>query len=347
MDRTIRRRVTEILGLFPAFDSERFGGIQMSGRDAWKSVVDGFGEASAHILFYKQGEFKGTTVFSALRSPRAKRILVWHLQLARLVPLVATTQSRVTVFLHGIEAWRRLDYLTRAALRRVHLFVSNSDFTWARFVEFNPEFAEAAHQTVHLGFGTISNDARTANGSPPAVLMVGRLLRSENYKGHKELIGAWPLLVRSLPNAELWIAGDGDLRPELEQLARSLGVQGRVRFYGHISEFEKEQLIEQCRCLAMPSTGEGFGLVYLEAMRMGRPCLVSTLDAGQEVVNPPEAGLAVDPSDSAAMASALVRLLTLGPEWTAWSDQSRRRYATKFTREHFQERLTSALAGWP
>jgi phosphatidyl-myo-inositol dimannoside synthase len=333
----------EILGLFPAFDSERFGGIQMSGRDAWKSVVDKFGEASAHVLFYKQGEFKATTVFSALRSPRARRVLVWHLQLARLVPLVATPQTRVTVFLHGIEAWRRMDHLTRAALRRAHLFVSNSDFTWSRFVEFNPEFAEAAHETVHLGFGTASNDARAVNGLPPVVLMVGRLRRSENYKGHKEMIGAWPLLLRSLPNAELWIAGDGDLRPELEQLARSLGVQDRVRFHGYISEAEKERLIEQCRCLAMPSAGEGFGLVYLEAMRTGRPCLVSTLDAGREVVNPPEAGLAVDPSDSTAMASALTRLLTLGPEWNSWSNQSRRRYALNFTREHFQQRLVSVL----
>jgi phosphatidylinositol alpha-1,6-mannosyltransferase len=343
MDGTTPGRLMEILGLFPSFDSERFGGIQMSGRDAWKSVVDKFGEASAHVLFYKQGEFKGTTVLSALRSPRARRILVWHLQLAKLLPLVATPQTRVTVFLHGIEAWRRLDHLTRAALRRVHLFVSNSDFTWAKFVEFNPEFAQSAHQTVYLGFGTTSNDARTASGSPPAVLMVGRLRRSENYKGHKEVIGAWPLLLRSLPDAELWIAGDGDLRPELEQLAGSLGVQDRVRFHGHISEVEKERLIEQCRCLAMPSAGEGFGLVYLEAMRMGRPCLVSTLDAGREVINPPEAGLAVNPDDPSQLAAAVARLLTPGPDWGEWSLAARRRYESRFTAQHFGERLNAAL----
>jgi phosphatidyl-myo-inositol dimannoside synthase len=334
----------EILGLFPSFDSARFGGIQMSGRDAWKSVVDKFGEAFAHVLFYKQGEFKGTTVFSALRSPRARRILVWHLQLAKLVPLVATPQTRVTVFLHGVEAWRRLDRLTRTALRHVHVFISNSDFTWTRFVEFNPEFAKTAHRTVHLGLGSAFNETANPNDSRPAVMMVGRLQRTENYKGHKEMIGAWPLLLRSLPDAELWIAGDGDLRPQLEKLARSLSVQDRVRFHGHISEVEKERLIEQCRCLAMPSAGEGFGLVYLEAMRMGRPCLVSTLDAGREVVNPPEAGLAVDPATSTAVATALTRLLTLGPEWNTWSDQCRRRYAMNFTREHFQQRLISALA---
>lgn len=343
MERAIRGRVTEILGLFPSFDSERFGGIQMSGRDAWKSVVDKFGEAS-EVLFYKQGEPKVTTVISALRSPRAKRILVWHLQLARLVPLVATPRTRVVVFLHGIEAWRRLDRLTRAALRRVHLFLSNSDFTWARFVEFNPEFAQAAHRTVHLGHGAAFNGAVPSNGFSPVVLMVGRLRRTENYKGHKEMIGAWPLLLRSIPEAELWIAGDGDLRPELEQLSKRLGVQDRVRFHGYISEDEKEHLITQCRCLAMPSRGEGFGLVYLEAMRMGRPCLVSTLDAGREVVNPPEAGLAVDPANSIAVASALNRLLTLGPQWNSWSEQSRRRYATNFTREHFQQRLVSTLS---
>jgi glycosyltransferase involved in cell wall biosynthesis len=146
-----------------------------------------------------------------------------------------------------------------------------------------------------------------------------------------------------VPGAELWIAGDGDLRPDLERLARKVGVSNVVRFYGHISDGEKECLIERCRCVALPSAGEGFGLVYLEAMRMGRPCLVSTVDAGREVVCPPEAGLAVNPGEPAAIASAIARLLTSGAEWEQWSEQARRRYAAHFTREHFHQRLLSAL----
>lgn len=100
----------------------------------------------------------------------------------------------------------------------------------------------------------------------------------------------------------------------------------------------------RCRCLALPSRGEGFGLVYLEAMRMGRPCLVSTLDAGREVVNPPEAGLAADPDDLRELTDAACELLNAGPQWERWSDQARRRYEATFTAEDFQNRLLAALA---
>jgi phosphatidylinositol alpha-1,6-mannosyltransferase len=198
------------------------------------------------------------------------------------------------------------------------------------------------HQAVHLGVGAPA-DTPPAPDHPPAVLMLSRLLRSEDYKGHREMIAAWPLVLERIPNAQLWIAGDGDLRADLEQMAQARGLGSRVRFWGWVSEERKQELLGHCRCLALPSRGEGFGLVYLEAMRLGRPCLVSTLDAGREVVNPPEAGLAADPRDPHALADAICRLLAPGPEWARWSLQARRRYESYFTARHFQERLVQAL----
>jgi phosphatidyl-myo-inositol dimannoside synthase len=332
----------EILGLFPSFDSEVFGGVQASGYEAWNAIKDRFGEAHSDVLFYKNGRSKAAAALAALRLPRAKRILVWHIDLAKLLPLLHRKGGTVTVFLHGVEAWRRQDPLTRVALRNA-TFLSNTDFTWSNFIAWNPEFAGARHRTVHLGVGSGLTGNSAPCDNPPAAFMIGRLNKAEDYKGHRELIAAWPLVLKSIPNAELWITGDGDLRPSLERFAAKFGVQNHVTFHGFTSETEKERLLERCRCLAMPSTGEGFGLVYLEAMRMGRPCLVSTLDAGREVVNPPESGLAVNPADPAAIVTALTRLLTFGPEWAQWSAQARRSYETRFTREHFRQRLLSAL----
>jgi glycosyltransferase involved in cell wall biosynthesis len=97
----------------------------------------------------------------------------------------------------------------------------------------------------------------------------------------------------------------------------------------------------------MPSRGEGFGLVYLEAMRLGRPCLVSTRDASRETVNPPEAGLAADPDRPEELADALVQLLSDSPRWGQWSADARRRYEARFTAEHFQRRLLDALFELP
>jgi phosphatidylinositol alpha-1,6-mannosyltransferase len=117
----------------------------------------------------------------------------------------------------------------------------------------------------------------------------------------------------------------------------------KTRVCGEVTEERKQEMLAQCRCLALPSRGEGFGLVYVEAMRMGRPCLVSALDAGREVVNPPEAGLAVDLNRQDHLVESICRLLTYGPEWEAWSERARRRYETLYTAEHFQNRLISSL----
>jgi phosphatidylinositol alpha-1,6-mannosyltransferase len=228
-------------------------------------------------------------------------------------------------------------------MRKTDLFLSNSDHTWNRFLEFHPELTAAPHRTVHLGIGEPFLLPVPPPDQTPAALMIGRMQRDEGYKGHREMIEAWPLVTQSIPAAELWIVGGGDLRPELEQLAQSLGMSHSVRFFGAVPDAAKDDLIRRCRVLALPSAGEGFGLVYLEAMRMGRPCLVSHLDAGKEVVNPPEAGLAVDLGDPAQIAAATLKLLGSGPDWDQISARAKHRYESRFTATHFENRLLLAL----
>jgi phosphatidylinositol alpha-1,6-mannosyltransferase len=341
------------LGLLPSF--EPIGGIQTSGRLAWDalardsgSVLFCYGEPSvsrpvdARVV---SARTKAEAVLAALRREwHPRRVLVWHISLLRLLPFLRLNDTPVALCLLGIEAWAQQDWLTRMNLRRVNLFLSISDYTWSRFVDLNPECGATPHRTVHLGIGEPAGANAAAPGDPPAALMLGRLARSESYsKGHRELIAAWPLVQRRIPGAQLWIAGDGDLRAELERLVTQHHLDGAVRFWGLVSEERKHELVARCRCLALPSRGEGFGLVYLEAMRLGRPCLVSTVDAGREVVSPPEAGLAADPDDPQALADSLCRLLTPGPEWDSWSQHARERYEASFTARHFQDRLLAAL----
>jgi phosphatidylinositol alpha-1,6-mannosyltransferase len=359
---------TGVLGLFPAF--HEVGGVQASGRTASECLAEWLdgppggerrGSPGFHLFTYGRGAsgegvaVDGRTVsagsrLGALAAMLRRRwpvglVLVWHLDLVRLLPFVRAPGARAVVMLHGIEAWRPLDGPTRRALRRAALLISNSDYTWRRFAEANPEGAATPHATVPLGIGAPLSDAAPRPGDPPAVAMLGRLRQAEGYKGHREMIAAWPIVLARCPRAELWIAGEGDLRPTLERQALGLGLEGRVRFLGLVSEAAKQELLARCRCLAMPSRGEGFGLVYLEAMRVGRPCLIGAADAGREVVAPPEAGLAVDPADPAALAEAVARLIGDGREWENWARCARARYEGNFTSRHYQARLVRALEG--
>jgi phosphatidyl-myo-inositol dimannoside synthase len=298
---------------------------------------------------FPDGIYAASKLQAVLAAARWRRsvglVLVWHIGLLKLLPFFRLPDATVVLFLHGIEAWKPQGWITRKVLTRVSLFLTNSDYTWQRFLSFNPGLVNVPHLTVPLGVGSPGTAPMSIPHNPPAVLMISRLARSEDYKGHREMINAWPLVLERVPEAELWIAGDGDLKPELERLVEEKRLQRSVRFWGRVSEEKKQELISESRCLAMPSRGEGFGLVYLEAMRMGRPCLVGTMDAGREVVNPPEAGLAANPHDPHELAGSVCRLISHGPEWERWSAQARRRYEQYFTAGHFQERLIQALTG--
>lgn len=287
----------------------------------------------------------GARAWATLRGLTSKdaTLFLWHIHL---LPLLTFTGWRgpVVVYLHGIEAWRPLRRSIAALLPRVSAFLHNSDHTWRTFVQYNPAAGGVPHRRVWLGLDTPSIETR-APGAPPQGAIVARVEASEGYKGHRELIEAWPLVLEAVSSARLRVVGGGSGIEALRLLASKLDLNDHIVFEGLCSEERKADLVRESRALLMPSRGEGFGLAYLEAMRMARPCLVSDCDAGREVVDPPVAGLAVDPADREALASAVVRLLSDGEEWRRWSVNAKARYDLNFTEAAFLERLRGALTG--
>jgi len=93
------------------------------------------------------------------------------------------------------------------------------------------------------------------------------------------------------------ICGDGDDRLRLEQKAERLGVADRTVFAGYVPEEEKEDHYRLADAFVMPGRGEGFGIVYLEAMACGVPVVASSADASREAVRNGQLGVVVDPDD--------------------------------------------------
>lgn len=357
-----------LLGLFT--EHGLHGGIQASGRVAWQAIVQQqpqncfyfcYGapvpvgtvkESNKSLAVITGKNYQAKTKLTAAtlalsRTWPVQTVFVWHLNLLKLLPFFRLPTAKVIVFLHGIEAWRKLPWLDQKALSRVNLFLSNSDFTWRRFLSFNPAFTAYPQITIPLGVEQAQQGVTPRPAETPITLMISRLEKKEDYKGHREIIQAWPQVLQKIPKAELCIIGTGSLKADLVDLVQQLGLDQRVHLLGWVEEEQKRVWLEKCRCLALPSRAEGFGLVYLEAMRLGRPCLVSTFDAAREVVNPPEAGLAVDPANQALLVRALCELMTPGDQWETWSEQARYRYNTNFTADCFQRRLVEVLFELP
>jgi phosphatidylinositol alpha-1,6-mannosyltransferase len=258
---------------------------------------------------------------------------------------VTGAQGRLAVFLHGIEAWKPLGPLERWALARADVLVANSEHTARRFRQASPGFSGRPIAVCHLGVGAAahaiqSSDRGARDGADPFALIVGRLAGSERYKGHDVLIDLWPRIRDEVPNARLVVAGDGDDRARLEAKAAALG--SPVRFLGRVSDQALDALYRDCAFFVMPSRDEGFGLVFLEAMRAGKAC-IGGAGAAAEVIEDGVTGLVVDATDTGAVEKAVVRLF-LEPETRARMGRAgAERLGCQFTEVHFRRRFRAIL----
>src|SRR5206468_1336205 len=111
------------------------------------------------------------------------------------------------------------------------------------------------------------------------LLCVGRLIP---IKGHVVLLRAFAEARRELPDLELEIAGRGPLEPALRALCQELGISDAVRFLGYVAPIH--EAIERAAIIVVPSMGEGFGMVALEAMERARPVIAAEIGGLGELV---------------------------------------------------------------
>ncbi len=158
-----------------------------------------------------------------------------------------------------------------------------------------------------------ASEARGRLGLPddgPIVTFVGKLVPR---KGVDTLIEAIGILGRRPAGAPLLVAaGIGEMRPQLERRAAELGVGDRVRFVGKIAHDEVGWWMSAGDVFVLPSLSEGLPTVVCEAMNCGRPVVATAVDGTPEIVRDGETGILVPPSDPAALAEALARILDDG-----------------------------------
>lgn len=214
------------------------------------------------------------------------------------------------VVLHGVEAWKPLGRLDQMAIREAAAIVTTTRFTAQEYLSHN-DAPESLFHVIPLALG----ESELAPLSPPVVrrpplriLTVGRLASAERYKGVDTLIrAAAQLRLREVPFV-LSIVGRGDDKARLERIRDSLGLQNEVEFLGAVPDSQLEKLFQGCDVFAMPSKGEGFGIVFLEAMRYAKPCIGGNHGGTPEVIEDGETGYLVDHGDVESLATRLYRL---------------------------------------
>jgi glycosyltransferase involved in cell wall biosynthesis len=135
-------------------------------------------------------------------------------------------------------------------------------------------------------------------------LFVGALDQAHRFKNVDGLIRAFAKA--TIAQAHLWIVGDGDLRPQLQELGSQLGLGQRLHFLGRYPPQQLPGLYSAADVVVLPSTGvESFGLVLLEALACQTPVIASALPGVRTLVAPGQDGWLVAPSDEASLSQAL------------------------------------------
>lgn len=334
-----------IIGLFPELLG--IGGIQLAGRltavaldaiafgrgwsEEFLSLNDPTGPRALKtgqrtIPFRGFGRRKIRFLFAGIGAGRPFRrrsagiVLAAHPNLAVVSGWMhqMSPHLQTIVMAHGVEVWKPLAMRRRRALERARFVLAPSSDTMHKLIEvqgvpaekirmlpwpMNPSFLELAGASGDLSLPS------TFPKQGHVILTVGRWSASERYKGLDELIHAIPQLVTIVPDLHLVAVGGGDDLPRLKQLAIDLRIAGRVHFLEHLSNEEVAACYAQADLFALPSTGEGFGLVFLEAMAFSKAVVAAAIGGTTDVVKDGINGLLVPPGNAGALIQALRRLL--------------------------------------
>jgi glycosyltransferase involved in cell wall biosynthesis len=142
------------------------------------------------------------------------------------------------------------------------------------------------------------------------ILTVARLADSEQYKGYDKILRALPHVLSRIPEVHYVLVGEGRDRSRVEKLIASLGLAPFVTLAGAVPQSELVDYYNLCDLFAMPSKGEGFGIVYLEALACGKAVLAGNVDGSSEPLLQGQLGVLVDPDNLNQIAECLIATLT-------------------------------------
>ncbi|MGA7920945.1 MAG: glycosyltransferase [Candidatus Acidiferrales bacterium] len=365
-----------LVGLFPELLG--VGGVQESGRQTVRALrnicaqmhfaanflslndnrgAHKFVTGDTSLAFRGFGRSKVQFVLTALACAgnKPRIVLAAHPNLAvpaRWVKRLAP-QAKVIVMTHGIDVWEPLTSSRRSALLAADLVLAPSTYTLQKLTEKQGVPAGKIRRLPWpldsdvLGMAEATRNLPSPpEGFPrsPVILTVGRWSASERYKGADELIRAVAQLSAEFPALSLVAVGGGDDLLRLKQIAADLGRTNAVKFFDGLSRPELSACYAAADIFALPSTGEGFGFVFIEAMAFAKPVVGVSAGGVTDLVEDGVNGLLVPPADSPALVQALRLLLRDRTLRVTLGQQGLQIVRDQYRFEAFEERLKTILA---
>jgi glycosyltransferase involved in cell wall biosynthesis len=234
--------------------------------------------------------------------------------IARLSKIISTNTKIIT----GVRSVPKNPSLIRSVIDRITLslsdhIISNSEAGAEYIIDrgADPNKTEVIRNGRNIekyaGGNATSTlfDSLDLDNGEPIIGTVGRLVER---KGHYDLLEAWPTILRSHPNVQLLIVGNGPERKGLQQRTKELNCGCSVSFAGRRDDVP--DLLDAMDIFVFPSHYEGLPGALLEAMIAGLPVVATPVDGNSELIEDGVTGIFVPPHDSDTLADRLVELLS-------------------------------------
>ncbi|WP_193195800.1 glycosyltransferase [Nostoc sp. MG11] len=310
---------------------------------------------SGHLPKYLRTQHFAFNLIKTAILSRPKFILCGHINFAPVALLIhRLTGIPYGVIVYGVDAWEIQNKWQIKALHAAEIVISISMYTRDRLIN------EQSIPTDKIKILPVTFDENRFQPSPkpkylleryglrsnqPIIFTVTRLSSEDGYKGYDKIIQALPKIKSHVPDVHYILGGKGDDRPRIEQLIAQLNLQDSVTLAGFIPDRELCDFYNLCDVFAMPSRGEGFGIVYLEALACGKPTVGGNQDGAIDALCQGELGALVDPLDVNAIAQTLIQILqgTYPNSLIYQPDALRQKAIDKFGFEQFKQTLTKLI----
>jgi len=275
---------------------------------------------------------------------RPDLVICGHINLAPLTLLLsALARAQTALLAYGIDAWAPTPVL-RWAARCIHAVFPISRYTADRMEEWGINRNRIQILPVPVD-GEVFRPIRVKKPPKRKVLLtIARLDASESYKGVDHVLKALREVRAFHPTIQYLVAGQGDDLPRLEALAKEVGVEEQVEFLGYVPDKDLPALLSEADLFVMPSWGEGFGIVFLEALACGVPVIAGNRGGSVDAVLDGRTGMLVDPQDSTQLLQAILSFLD-GKQVETLRDPTHLRHEvlTYYGFDSFSEKARSAL----
>jgi phosphatidyl-myo-inositol dimannoside synthase len=272
--------------------------------------------------------FNGNKVFFSMEAVaeagKFDIIIVGHINLAPVGLLINKLypDKHLILITHGIEIWADMSAIKRNFLNSVDEVISVSNYTRSRIMEthnIDSDKIKVLHNTIDPFFEKPDNYTKPdylmqrygIKKGEKVILTICRLSSAERYKGYDKVIEGLPSVSKDFPEIKYILSGkyDEEEKKRIEDLIKESGIGDNVILTGFISDAELTDHYRLADLFVMPSQGEGFGIVYLEAMVCGVPAITGSKDGSAEIIEKLKIGKSVDPDNPDELASAIVSML--------------------------------------